>query len=558
MGNSSGTGGAQPEPQPELCGGTTGFIMMILMFLILFLMFSPELRIAIALGLDGAFNPIFGFGGKFPALTLLCTSIFLVLCSTTIRHFMTDWVGVARAQKLMTAFQKERTDAMLAGNTVKLKKLEELNPEIQKKQMILMTSNLKPIVFTMIFFIIVFPWVWMVYMEMHMEFQYLSLPGVDKWDLLGTPDICLGAFKNWIFIYILLSFPIGFLIQNGLKYLTFTRQIKRTELEQEQKIENQAKALALKLKAAEENGISMDRPRELLSQVDKKLTDKNYSQASALISDAEKYLERRTQTHERITGLITEAETMINNAKKKGINIEAAQKSLKFARKGLNRNDETSAIYYAKQSQRQVKESRKEHKSAEEAISSVKAVMYDLRELNTEEADQSFKEAMAAMEKKDYSSVLKEIKATKIKAEEIKNLHKEANEALKNIKNLKDTIAHLNLEVPQADELFEEASTALMAHRYEDAIDLAHQCSDLITAEKDKFQEAQDSVSFAKLVVANAVSFGANVVEAEELVADAEIALTSKNYDQTIELATKAKDIAEHAKRQQQRLAKRK
>ena len=47
-------------------------------------------------------------------------------------------------------------------------------------------------------------------------------------------------------------------------------------------------------------------------------------------------------------------------------------------------------------------------------------------------------------------------------------------------------------------------------------------------------------------------------MEAEELVANAEIALANKNYDQTIELATKAKDIAEQAKRQQQRQAKRK
>jgi hypothetical protein len=35
----------QPD-EPELCGGTTGFIMMIVMFFTIFIMFNYELRVA--------------------------------------------------------------------------------------------------------------------------------------------------------------------------------------------------------------------------------------------------------------------------------------------------------------------------------------------------------------------------------------------------------------------------------------------------------------------------------------------------------------------------------
>lgn len=559
MANSSQSRPTEPEATPELCGGTTGFVMMILMMIVLFIMINPELRLAIAVALDGAFYPIFAFGGKYPGLTLLCTAIFMVFCSTLIRHYMTDWVGVARAQKLMSAFQKERTDAMLAGNTVKLKKLEELNPEITKKQMILMTSNLKPVIYTMIFFIVVFPWIWMIYIEEHMIFQYMTIPGITNWDMLGKLNVCpLPGFKNWIIIYILLSFPIGFLIQNGLKYISFTRKIKQAELEKERTIDDDLTALDEKLTTAESEGIQISRSRELISKVQQNIEDREYSQATSNLAEAQNYLERKTETHGRIIGLISQAESMIENAEKKGINIDSAINSLNQARKALKRNDDTSAIYYAKQSQRQVKDSRIEHKSAEESLSSVKALMYDLRELKTDEADELFNQAQTAMEKKDYSAVVKQSKTIKVKAEEIKNLHQEANSAVKNAKDSIDAIKHLELHVPQANELFEKATNALADHKYNEALELANQCNEIIKVEKDKFQEAQESVSFAKLVIANAVSFGASVMEAEKLAADAEMALTNKQYDRAIELANSAKDIAEQAKRQQQRISKRK
>jgi uncharacterized membrane protein (DUF106 family) len=564
MANSQGAQGTQgsnapehPVEQPELCGGTTGFV--IIMMISLFIMFDLNLRRAIALALDPVFSPIFSFGGKYPGLTLLCTGIFLVFCSTTIRHLMTDWVEVARSQKLLTAFQKERTDAMISGNTVKQKRLEEMAPEIQQKQMVLMISNFKPVIFTMLFFIVVFPWIWMIYFKEHLLYDFFTLPWATKWDLQTPVSFCGGGnIGNWIFIYILISFPIGFLIQNGLKFITFTRKIKHSEVEKEHELDDEIKALEDRIISGESKGIQVARSKEIITQVEQNLTEKNYSKASELLAEAESYLERKSQTHGRVMSLIAQAETMLENAEQKGVNITTAQNSLAQARKAIKRNDDTTAIYYAKQSQRQVKESRAQHKNAEDTLASVKAIMYDLREINTEDADKIFNEAESAMVSKDYTEVVKQAKATKHKAEEIKNLHSEAASAVAAAKSALDNISHLELKVPKANDIYDKANRALTDNKYQEALELATQCTDLINAEKDKFTEAQESVSFAKLVIANALSFGATVVEAEELVANAEIALADKNYDKTIKLATKAKDIAEQAKRHQQRISKRK
>jgi uncharacterized membrane protein (DUF106 family) len=545
---------AGQQPAPELCGGTTGFIMMMVMMIGIFIMFNPGLREAIATGLDVVFNPIFGFGGKYPALTLLFTSIFMVFCSTLIRHIMTDWIAIARAQKIMTAIQKEKSDAMLKGDTLRLKKIEELNPEMSRHQMVLMSSNFKPLVFTMIFFIIVFPWLWAVYIG-RLDYPFLSLPGIDKWNLLE--GLC-GGFQSWILVYMVISFPIGFLIQNGLKFVSFSYKIKQTEVKQHSRLDDRITDIHSEIKKAKAKGITVDRPRELLTQAEQSLLEKRFTAASGLIDDATSYLQRKHQSYERTVSLISEAETMVKNAKRKNIGVTEANNSLNFARKALDRNDDTSAIYYAKQSQRQVKEARSAHKDAEDTLSSVKAMMYDLREIHTEEADRIFDKAQSAMEKKDYSSVLKLSKSTKKKADEIKTLAIDANTAVNSAKQALAAIQHLGLQIANVDEQLNKATNALAEHKYLEAIDLANKLVDMVTTEKDKFQNAQESVSFAKLVVSNAQSFGADVIEAEQLVANAEVALSGKNYDKAIELSVKAKDIAENAKRQRQRDSKRK
>ena len=162
------------------------------------------------------------------------------------------------------------------------------------------------------------------------------------------------------------------------------------------------------------------------------------------------------------------------------------------------------------------------------------------------------------MDKKDYAEVIKYSKTTKVKAEDIMTINKKAEEAIKSAKKAVESIHHLGLDVPDANDQLNKAQDAMVTNNYEKAFDIANNLIDKINSEKGKFSEAQESVSFAKLVISNASSFGADVSSAENLVNEAELALTAKNYDRVIELANSAKDIAESGKRQQQRMSKRK
>src|SRR5439155_5405522 len=97
-----------------------------------------------------ALDPVIGFHRSAPLLTILLASIILVVGTTAIRHFLVDWVSMARVQEAMRAFQKEFSQARKDNNTYKLKKLTEAQPEVMALQADMSTEQMKPMAFTMI------------------------------------------------------------------------------------------------------------------------------------------------------------------------------------------------------------------------------------------------------------------------------------------------------------------------------------------------------------------------------------------------------------------------
>ena len=81
---------------------------MIFFFLLaLWSMFDSEMRLALG-ALVGLFmEPIIGFHGKYPLITLFLASIIMAAFSTTVTMWHTDLVEQARVQKIMSAFNKE-------------------------------------------------------------------------------------------------------------------------------------------------------------------------------------------------------------------------------------------------------------------------------------------------------------------------------------------------------------------------------------------------------------------------------------------------------------------
>ena len=89
-----------------MCKGPSGFILIFLGFITVFIMFNMELRLQIAGWIGVVLTPLIGFDHKYPVITFLLAGMILVAISSTIRHFQTDWLEMARNQKQIKTINK--------------------------------------------------------------------------------------------------------------------------------------------------------------------------------------------------------------------------------------------------------------------------------------------------------------------------------------------------------------------------------------------------------------------------------------------------------------------
>src|SRR5205823_5059746 len=151
-------------------------------------------------------------------VTILLASIILVVGTTAIRHFLVDWVGMARIQEAMRSFQKEFSQARKDNNTYKLKKLTDAQPEVMALQADMSTEQMKPMAFTMILVVPIFAWLYTFIAAVLAadlacaatqcaQHHIVAVPWDTHWDLtLNTdpPDhhfYLLGFFPRWIVLY---------------------------------------------------------------------------------------------------------------------------------------------------------------------------------------------------------------------------------------------------------------------------------------------------------------------------------------------------------------------
>jgi uncharacterized membrane protein (DUF106 family) len=561
-GASAGSSSGSPAPaQPEMCGGTSGFVMVMVMMIMMFIIFDPDLRFAIAFGLDPVFSPIFAFDGRFPVLTLLLTAVFLIAISTSIRHFMTDWIGLARAQERMSSYQKEVREATLANNQVKMNKLQSLQPEIMQMQSMTMINSLKPAIFTMIIFVVVFPWLWAVYIESLSDppaVAMVTLPWEPKWAIDTPLDICPGPYGGyWIILYFILSLPFGLLFQHGLKMISYSRKIQHSEELQYTQVTQAIDEINIAIDAAKDLGVVTSKPQELIRSAKSSLENKDYFRAMKYVKEADDEVNRISITHKKTDDLLKSAETSVKAAEDRGVGVKEARKAVVSGRNALKKSDFTTAIYFAKQAQRKIKDAKEQHKDAMDMISSVKATMYDMKDLKTNQAEKLLNKAEKALKDQSYEKVVEHARESKKVAEEVKTLHRKAEAEIEAAKAAIESGDYLGVKVEKAVDLIKKAQSNIELHNYQQALNLGSQARELAEGEKNRYQEASEAVNFAKLIISNAKTFGASVNDAEALLTKAETALHNKNYTVAITEATRAKDIAEQAKRQQQRSTRR-
>jgi uncharacterized membrane protein (DUF106 family) len=218
----SAAGERKGGPAPGMGGGQ--IIILMVMFLAITLLFNPSTRMLIGGAVGFVFEPVIGFGGSYPIITLLIAGTLMMFISTILRHFFVDWVSQARNQRIVSAFQKEFRKARLENNMYKIKKLNEVQREVMSKSMSGMQTQMKLMPVTMAVIIPVFAWLSIFVYSL--PNSLFSAPWYWDSDLTA---IQLGFMPSWILLYSVLTLPFSQVLSRILRYFSFRKRLRKLE-----------------------------------------------------------------------------------------------------------------------------------------------------------------------------------------------------------------------------------------------------------------------------------------------------------------------------------------
>ncbi len=188
---------------------------------VIVVMFNTELRNELGRYAGFAMEPMIGFGGRLPVLTILLAGAILVIVSTVVRHFTTDWLETARIQAGMRHFQKEMMKVRKENNTYKIKILSEYQPKMMQQSQKIQMAQFKTMPLMMIIAVPLFAWLglWLY----KLDYTWFSSPWNLNIDMFTTNGIVFGSsvFPHWVLLYICLSIPLGSLVAKAMKYLAW-------------------------------------------------------------------------------------------------------------------------------------------------------------------------------------------------------------------------------------------------------------------------------------------------------------------------------------------------
>lgn len=216
-GSSSGASGTAAAPPKPKAGSLMTFVAIAA---VMFIMFNEDLRNGIGRWVGVALDPVFGFDGRWPVLTILLAGTLMVLATTLIRHFTTDWLEQARISAYMRSFNKELMAARKENNTYKMKKLQDRQPEVLKMQQEMSAKQMRTMPVTMIVVVPLFAWLFL-FLE-DLDYWWYSAPWNPQVDMFGTT-----VFPHYILLYMALSIPLGALVQKAMKYASWKERWQR-------------------------------------------------------------------------------------------------------------------------------------------------------------------------------------------------------------------------------------------------------------------------------------------------------------------------------------------
>lgn len=209
--------------------GSSGLSWMFIFLFMMLILFNAGTRQILGSAIGVVFNPLLAGDGSNPMWSIFFGLLLIATITQTIRHFMTDWIKMARNQNYMKAFNKELSEARKGQNEQRLKKLMEMQPQMMSKQMEIQSMTMKPTVFTMILFIAFITWI----------YAFITLAAVNVVAVPWNHEVTMttgGFFSSTLLLYILFSIPMYQIITNIWKYITFSKKLRVLEANNVQEV----------------------------------------------------------------------------------------------------------------------------------------------------------------------------------------------------------------------------------------------------------------------------------------------------------------------------------
>jgi uncharacterized membrane protein (DUF106 family) len=196
------------------------YLLMLMVLLMLMFFIMPMLAPIMAGYLNFVLMPLIGFNGQYPVLTLLFAGIIVVLLSSLLTNFFTDWKKMGESQEFSKAFQQEITKARKEGNTNRIKSLMKMQPEIMKRQTEASGGMMKPMIFLIIFIWPIF--IWLRAFLSGLSHYYFTAPWANQVSFFSYPFL----FQAWLWLYLIFSIVLGQIMRQGLKLISWSDRWK--------------------------------------------------------------------------------------------------------------------------------------------------------------------------------------------------------------------------------------------------------------------------------------------------------------------------------------------
>ena len=200
--------------EPELPVGQL-LMPIILLIGMSFLLLNQSIRVSMASIAGGILEPSLPFHDQYFVPTVLLLGSSIMIINTVFRSLFMDPIKQAHLNHRNKQLRQLMNEARISRDHVRLEKISKMQMHLMPETTKLQMSMMKPMMFTMIFIIAIFSWMYV--MVENFRVSYVSLPWAPQWSFNDRVII----FPAWIAAYITLSAPLGRVVDRHIRLIRY-------------------------------------------------------------------------------------------------------------------------------------------------------------------------------------------------------------------------------------------------------------------------------------------------------------------------------------------------